>query len=129
MRRRAAQLTAALERLATRHGVTFVDAFADTELHRAVYWSPDRLHLGPAGHRRVASLVLAALGHAVAAGAVDPAPDSPRRTLAEARYYREHVLPWVGRHLRGRSSGDSRTGKHLDWVPVTPVPTEATPLA
>jgi lysophospholipase L1-like esterase len=129
VRRRAAQLTAGLAQIAARYDVTFVDAFGDTELHRAVYWSPDRLHLGPAGHRRVASLVLAALGHAIAAEAVDPAPDPTRRALAEARYYREHVLPWVGRHLRGRSSGDSRTGKHLDWVPVTPVPTGTAPLA
>ncbi|MGY1742408.1 MULTISPECIES: SGNH/GDSL hydrolase family protein [unclassified Blastococcus] len=129
MRRRAAQLTDALEDVAARPGVTFVNAFADTELHRAAYWSPDRLHLGPAGHRRVASLVLAALGHDVAASAVDPGPDAPRRVLVEARYYREHVLPWVGRHLRGRSSGDARTGKHLGWVPVTPVPADAAPLA
>ena len=129
VRRRAAQLTDALEDLAARYGTTFVNAFADAELHRAVYWSPDRLHLGPAGHRRVASLVLAGLGHDVAAEAVDPAPDAPRRVLAEARYYREHVLPWIGRHLRGRSSGDARTGKHLDWVPVTPVPSDAAPLA
>ncbi|MGY1770619.1 SGNH/GDSL hydrolase family protein [Blastococcus sp. SYSU D00813] len=129
VRRRAAQLTGGLAELAARHGVTFVDAFADTELHRGVYWSADRLHLGPAGHRRVASLVLAALGHDVAASAVDPAPEAPRRALAEARYYREHVLPWVGRHLRGRSSGDLRTGKHLDWVAVTPVPADAAPLS
>lgn len=37
--------------------------FGDAEIRRAVYWSPDRLHLGPAGHHRVAGLVLAALGH------------------------------------------------------------------
>ncbi|MGY1744512.1 SGNH/GDSL hydrolase family protein [Blastococcus sp. SYSU D00695] len=129
LHRRAAELTGALEELAARHGVTFVNAFADPELRRAGYWSPDRLHLGPAGHRRVASLVLTALGHEVAASAVDPAAEPRRRVLAEARYYREHVLPWVGRHLRGRSSGDARSGKHLDWVPVTPVPTDAAPLA
>jgi lysophospholipase L1-like esterase len=128
VRRRAAALTDALEALAQRYGVTFVNAFADTELHRAVYWSPDRLHLGPAGHRRVAALVLAGMGHEVAAEAVDPGPEAPRRVLVEAHYYREHVLPWVGRHLRGRSSGDARTGKHTRWVPVTPVPAQAAPL-
>ncbi|WP_409328715.1 SGNH/GDSL hydrolase family protein [Trujillonella humicola] len=129
LRRRAALLTGGLAELAARHGVTFVDAFADAELRRGAYWAADRLHLGPAGHRRVASLVLAALGHDVAAAAVDPAPEAPRRALAEARYYREHVLPWMGRHLRGRSSGDLRTGKHLSWVPVAPVPAGAAPLS
>jgi hypothetical protein len=38
--------------------------------------------------------------------------------LAEARYYREYVLPWINRRVRGRSSGDNRTGKFLDWVPI-----------
>jgi hypothetical protein len=43
-----------------------------------------------------------------------------RRLLAEVRYYREHVLPWVARRVRGRSSGDGRAGKHARWVPVPP---------
>jgi hypothetical protein len=38
--------------------------------------------------------------------------------LAEARYYREHVLPWVNRRLRGRSSGDDRSGKYETWVAI-----------
>ena len=120
LHRRGTALTAGLAELAARCGATFVNAFADAELQRAVYWSPDRLHMGPAGHRRVAGLVLAALGHDVAAHAIDPGPDVPRRVAVEARYYREHVLPWALRHLRGRSAGEGRSGKHLDWVPVTP---------
>lgn len=120
IQRRGAVLTEALVAMASRHEVTFVDVFADAEIRRADYWSVDRLHLGPAGHRRVASLVLAALGHPVAAHALDPAPVAPRRVGDEARYYREHVLPWVNRHLRGRSSGDGRVGKHPRWVTVEP---------
>jgi lysophospholipase L1-like esterase len=114
--RRGVVLTEALEAMARRYDVTFVNAFADEEIRRPGYWSPDRLHLGPAGHRRVASLVLAALDHPVAAHALDPVPAPPRRVMEEARYYRQHVLPWVNRHLRGRSSGDGRIGKHPDWV-------------
>jgi hypothetical protein len=40
--------------------------------------------------------------------------------LAEARYYREHVLPWIGRRLRGESSGDARTGKYETWTTISP---------
>jgi hypothetical protein len=36
------------------------------------------------------------------------------------------VLPWIHRRLRGRSSGDDRIGKHLDWIPV-PVVDQAQP--
>jgi len=116
--RRGVQLTAAVGDLAARSGLVFVDAFGDEELRRPGYWSPDRLHLGPAGHRRVAGLVLAALGHPGEASVIDPGPDEVRRLGAEARYYRQHVLPWVLRRVARRSSGHGRTGKHLDWVPV-----------
>ena len=118
MHRRAAALTDGLMELAARHGVLMVNAFGDAELRRAPYWSADRLHLGPAGHRRVAGLVLAALGHEVAAEAVDPAPETRRSLPAEVRYYREHVLPWVARRLRRRSSGDGRPGKRPGWTRV-----------
>jgi lysophospholipase L1-like esterase len=118
--RRGAALTVRLADLAARTGVVFVDVFGDAEIRRPEYWSPDRLHLGPAGHRRVAGLVLTALGHPVAAHVVDPGPGRPRSIRVEARYYREHVLPWLLRRVQRRSSGAGRTGKHPDWVEVTP---------
>jgi lysophospholipase L1-like esterase len=118
MRRRGAVLTAAIARMAGQHDIVFVDVFNDVEIRRAAYWSPDRLHLNAAGHRRVAGLVLTGLGYPGAAHVVDPGPDESRRVLAEARYYREHVLPWLHRRVRGRSSGDGRTGKFETWTPI-----------
>jgi len=118
MRRRGEILTAAITELATRHGLLLVDAFHDVEIRRPVYWSPDRLHLNAAGHQRVAGLVLTGLGHATTAHVVDPGPAEGRRVLDEAKYYREHVLPWLHRRVRGRSSGAGRTGKYVDWTPV-----------
>ena len=118
VRRRGDVLTAAVAELAREHGITLVDVFHDEEIRRPAYWAPDRLHLGPAGHRRVAALVLDALGEGAAAQAVRAEGPEVRRLLAELRYYREHVLPWVARRIRGRSSGDGRAGKHAQWVPV-----------
>lgn len=120
VRRRGDALTAAVAGLAREHGATLVDVFHDEEIRHPSYWAPDRLHLGPAGHRRVAGLVLDALGEGAAAQAVRAEGPEVRRLLAELRYYREHVLPWVARRLRGRSSGDGRAGKHVQWVPVPP---------
>ena len=121
VRRRGEELTAGVAGLASRHGVELVDVFHDTEIRRAHYWSPDRLHLNAAGHQRVAALVLAALGKGPAAQGASAESPVARRLLAEARYYREHVLPWLLRRVRGRSSGDTRTAKHLDWIPVPTV--------
>jgi len=123
--RRAALLTAAIVGLARRHDLVMVDMFNDVEIRRPGYWSADRLHLNADGHRRVASHVLAALGHTTPAHVVQPGPPGGRGLLSEARYYREHVLPWVHRRLRGRSSGDDRIGKHPDWITIET--TTATP--
>lgn len=119
IRRRAAELTVAVAALAARHDLAMVDMFNDTEIRRAGYWSADRLHLNADGHRRVADHVLTALGHPTAPHAVPPTPDRARDLRTEARYYREHVLPWVQRRIRGRSSGDNLAGKHPTWITIT----------
>jgi lysophospholipase L1-like esterase len=121
MRKRGEVITELVAGFAATYGVTFVDVFHDLEIRRAPYWSADRLHLNTAGHRRVAGLVLAKLGYDAAAHVVDPGPSERRGVMAEARYYREHVLPWLNRRVRGRSSGDNRTGKFLDWVAIETV--------
>jgi len=122
MRRKAETLTQAVRDFDKDHGdVVFVDCFHDTEIRKAGYWSADRLHLNDNGHRRVAGLVLTALGYETEAHVIDPGPAEPRGVLAEARYYREHVWPWINRRLHGQSSGDDRTGKYLDWVKIKSV--------
>jgi lysophospholipase L1-like esterase len=118
--RRAEELTAHVAALAADRDVEFVDVFHDVELHRPAYWSPDRLHLNADGHRRAAGLILAGVlgGEAPPVPALPPGPPPVRGPREQAGYYREHVLPWVGRHLRGRSSGDGISPKHPDWVTV-----------
>lgn len=120
MDRRGAALTTALIDIADLDGVTFVDNFGDRGLRDIRYWSPDRLHLNSLGHARVASNVLTGLGVAVPEEwgvdevASAPAGESSRRTAA---YYREFVLPWIGRRLTGRSSGDGRLAKRPTLEP------------
>ena len=118
---RGARLTAALVDLADRPGVTFVDNFNDVGLRDIRYWSPDKLHLNALGHARVASNVLTGLGVAVpvewGVEEVAAAPAGPR-SRNTAAYYREFVLPWIGRRLTGRSSGDGRTAKRPTLLPV-----------
>ncbi|NUT99705.1 MAG: SGNH/GDSL hydrolase family protein [Saccharothrix sp.] len=117
MHQRGVELTAAVKEMAARYGLTMVDMFNDTEIRKAPYWSPDRLHLNAAGHHRVAAHVLTALGHTTPSEPLNPEPEV-RRLLTEARYYREHVLPWLNRRLRRRSSGDTITAKHPTWTTI-----------
>ena len=120
IRRRGDYLTVATGELCARYDVTFVDAFGDTELRDHRYWSVDRLHLNSAGHRRVADLVLHALGHGEPPAPAGSAAAARRRVAENARYYREHVLPWIQRRVRGRSSGDNREPKYARWELIEP---------
>jgi lysophospholipase L1-like esterase len=122
--KRGNDLTAALEDLAALPGVTFVNNFGDAGLRDIRYWSADKLHLNALGHARVASNVLTALEvpvppeWGVEEVAAAPAGAKSRNT---ATYYREFVLPWIGRRLTGRSSGDGRTAKRPTLESVIPV--------
>lgn len=114
-------LTATAGQLAQQLGVNFCDNWNDPVLASRDFWSPDRLHLAPVGHHRVAANVLVSLGYAVPADWVLDAPPKPAPSARDQlRYTREHVLPWIGRRLTGRSSGDGRSAKHPTWVEITP---------
>jgi lysophospholipase L1-like esterase len=89
-------------------------------------WSDDRLHANAAGHERIA----AALAHALGLPDTDASWSQPLPTewtrslaaaiLAEIRWQRDHFVPWIWRHLRGRSSGDGRGPKQPSFVEVKP---------
>ena len=119
--RKGSELTAAAGGVATRLGIRFSNNWDDAELAHSQYWSRDRLHLAPVGHHRVAANVLAALGYPAPDDWVTTAGPLGRPTAREQlAYTREHVLPWIGRRLTGRSSGDGRAAKYAEFVTVEP---------
>lgn len=123
VQRRGDELAVQVRAHVPEHGVTFVDNFADAVLRDLRYWSRDRLHLNAFGHAHVASNVLNALGVPVPpawrVGEIAAQAPLGRRTPSLA-YYREYVLPWIGRRLTGRSSGDGRSAKYPELTPVGP---------
>ncbi len=112
-----------VRQVADRHGTALVDMGAVDALTDRRVWDLDRLHLNADGHTRVAAAVLEQLGvrqPALLGGAPgwwrEPLPEAvpvPRRVSAAADvvWARQHLLPWVGRRLTGRSSGDLRSAK------------------
>jgi lysophospholipase L1-like esterase len=120
---RAAALNAGTREIADRHGAYLIDLFVDETFHHPAMWSEDRLHLSPAGHRRVAGHVLNALGVGVDEEwlLVPPMPAPTPWLLArgaDLRWARLHLAPWIRRHLVGRSNGDVRTAKRPELRPV-----------
>ncbi|MGY1808011.1 SGNH/GDSL hydrolase family protein [Blastococcus sp. SYSU D00669] len=118
IRGRVAVFNASLWSMAARHGAAVLDQWGATWLQDFRMWDTDRIHLTAEGHRRIALAAAEALGVPVAGDdgwrtPLPPLPPRPLRTAVseEAAWVRGFVAPWVGRRLRGTSSGDGRTAK------------------
>ncbi|MGW7257929.1 SGNH/GDSL hydrolase family protein [Streptomyces sp. NPDC054834] len=122
-RPRMEELFACVDELAARHGALVVDLYAAPSLADPRMWDVDRLHLTAEGHRRVAEAVWQTLGHE----AEDPEWRTPlaatvppgwvTRRVTDVRFARQYLLPWIGRRLTGRSSGDGRPAKRPELLP------------
>lgn len=124
IRDRVTRLNQALRGAAHASGAILVDVARHPVASDPRLWSGDRLHANALGHQRIA----AALAHAIGLPGVPadwhaPLPELPQPTWAqvvgaELSWGRQHFLPWVWRHIRGRSSGDGRSAKQPQLLPL-----------
>ncbi len=80
-------------------------------------WSDDRIHANGEGHARIAAALAEALGLPGHSGWADPLETRPRRALpvraaSEVGWWARHFIPWIGRSLTGRTSGDRVEAKY-----------------
>ena len=132
-----------LRAIADRHDCHLVDLWSMRVLDDPREWSQDRLHLNPDGHRRVALRACEVMGVGVDEDWREPLPPRlrPEEVLTkttsrsraaalsssagwlkarrlDARWAREYAVPWVGRRLRGVSSGDGIPPKRPEMLPL-----------
>lgn len=107
-RGRAATFSANLSSIAHRHGCIPLDLWGIGDMRHLDFWSADRLHPSTRGHLVITRAAAHALG---IPGSPDPGEPPAVPALPTPVWLREHVLPWVGRRLRGVSSGDDRGPK------------------
>jgi lysophospholipase L1-like esterase len=106
-----------LREIADRRGALLVDTWRDHDFDRRLYLDTDRLHHNAAGHQRMAMWVLSVLGveHTLQALPVASRTLTAREQRAEhIAWARTFLLPWVGRRLTGRSSGDNIAPRYPD---------------
>jgi lysophospholipase L1-like esterase len=125
---RVRALNAAIRAAAARHGVRVVETFPVAVTTDARIWTVDRIHASPLGHE----LIAASMAHALELPGSDdswtrPLPPAPRPTLARAtatelRWIASIAAPWVGRRVRGVSSGTGRAAKRPELSPFAPAP-------
>ena len=100
-----------LQEIADRYGCPVLDLWSLKTIQDRRAWDGDRLHLSPEGHTRVALRAGQVLGVEVPADPDQPWPPLPPRGPLDIRrddvhWAREYLVPWIGRRLRGESSGD-----------------------
>jgi len=117
LRGRVRWLNDAIRDAAARTGTLVCDVAAYPVAADPRMWSPDRLHANALGHERIAAglaqtLVLPGSNDAWMT-ALPAAPALGLRSVlaAELIWGRRYFMPWLGRRLRGASSGDSITAK------------------
>lgn len=109
--------------IADRYGCPVLDLWGLRTVQDRRAWTADRLHLGPEGHTRVALRAGQVLGLDVPADPDQPWPPAPHRPPFAGRrddiqWAREHLVPWIGRRLRGESSGDHAAAKRPELLPL-----------
>ncbi|NUU25916.1 MAG: SGNH/GDSL hydrolase family protein [Streptomycetaceae bacterium] len=110
--------------IAARHDCVVVDMWAMQAVHDRRAWSEDRLHLSACGHERVALSAARSIGLATEEDPEAPWPSEAEQLSAAAarrehvQWAREHLVPWIGRRLRGQSSGDGLEPKRPDLMPL-----------
>lgn len=125
IRRRVHVLDDAIRRACTRSGAAVCDLARFPVSSDPRLLSEDRLHANSAGHARIADGVACALGLPGSSMRwTEPFPALPPATIgdvmrAELAWAHQHLLPWIWRHMRGRSSGDGVTAKRPELTLVS----------
>ncbi|MFI6685410.1 SGNH/GDSL hydrolase family protein [Streptomyces sp. NPDC050485] len=109
--------------IADRYDCPVLDLWSLKSIQDRRAWDDDRLHLSAEGHTRVALRAAQVLGLDVPADPDQPWPPLPPRNTLEVRrddihWAREYLVPWIGRRLRGESSGDEVAPKRPDLLPL-----------
>ncbi|MFT3662046.1 MAG: SGNH/GDSL hydrolase family protein [Gordonia sp. (in: high G+C Gram-positive bacteria)] len=122
LRGRFAILAEGMRAIADRRGAVLVDYWRIRDYDDPRMWAFDRLHMSATGHQRMAIAVLDALGveHDLTPLPLPVVPERSalRARLADLDWARGFLAPWLGRRLRGVSSGDTLSPRYGTPVPV-----------
>jgi lysophospholipase L1-like esterase len=116
---RAHRMTQMIDRVAAELGIPVIDVHGIEDFVDLVYWAEDMVHFSGHGHVRIANeaAALLSLTHRIPEAPRHEMVAPSRSLIATLRWYKKWVLPFIERRLRGTSSGDGMTSKHLSLVP------------
>lgn len=112
--KRVVQINAAIDDAADRYGFRLVDLYSAPSMREPQTWSADRVHGSSRGHALFAAAAAEALGlpgsdHDWALADEPAAAQTIRsRAYSQVLWTQNMLMPWLWRHLRGRSGGTGR---------------------
>lgn len=126
-----AHFNSGIRSIAEIHATRLVDLEHVPVLTDRRVWHEDRLHLNADGHARVAAAAAYALGvtdPTILGGPigwwkVPLAPDLQGRIskhVSDMVWIANHLVPWIGRRMRGVSSGDGLAAKQPEPCQISP---------
>jgi lysophospholipase L1-like esterase len=111
---RVSRINAEIRRAADWYDFRLVDLYDAPSMTHPDTWSADRVHGSPKGHALFAAAAAEALnlpGSNHDWAEIDSGPVRPTlrsQAYSQALWTQNMLMPWVWRHLRGRSAGDGR---------------------
>ncbi|MGB8404489.1 MAG: SGNH/GDSL hydrolase family protein [Mycobacterium sp.] len=122
---RVQQINAVIRADAARHDLCLVDLYSASSMTDPQTWSPDRVHGSPRGHHLFAEAAAEALrlpgsNHDWAVSRPDVVlPGFRSRMYSQALWGQNMLMPWIWRHLRGRSAANGRGPRRPMLEPVS----------
>lgn len=121
---RVLRVNDAIRAAADRHGFRLIDLYNADSMTAPDTWSADRVHGSTKGHQLFAAAAAEALGlpgsnHDWAhAEATETEQSALSRWYSQAMWTRNMLMPWIWRHLRGRSASIGGGPRHPQLAPV-----------
>ena len=116
---RAFRMSQMIDRVAAELNIPVLDVHGIEDFTDLAFWAEDMVHFSGHGHVRLANEAADLLGlkHRIPEAEKHAMEAPPRDLYSTLRWYKEYVLPFIERRLRGTSSGDGMTSKHLSLAP------------
>lgn len=119
---RMSSFNSIVREVANKFNLVIMDSSMDPQSSNPNLLAFDRLHLNSTGHYRVAQAVLERIGAPFDSGWSELAIASKKKPWIIRKafillWFITFALPWIWRRMRGRSSGDGRSGKYTSLTP------------
>ena len=115
---KARAMTELINSVGAEYSVPVLDLFEMNEFSNLEFWCDDMVHFSGHGHIRIANRAAQILGidQGFEETDLDQMVRPDRRPLAVVKWTIQHVVPYLIRRVRRRSSGDGLEPKHDSYV-------------